>query len=151
VYADEEILYDNHSNAELWTYVNDDPILVSSDYDEILKFWNSLVFEQGYEGVVIKPELQTKSDKVPYLKVRNENYLHIVYGPDMKNEAKYSKLVRRKNITRKLRLSIEDWQRGWKMLAVPYNEVTEENTELINLYIAHVVTEEKSRELDPRL
>lgn len=151
VYGNEEILYDNHSNATLWEYVNDDPILVSSDYDEILNFWNSLVFEQGYEGIVIKPELQTQGDKSPYLKVRNEQYLTLCYGPDYKNSNKYAKLIRRKNITRKLRLSIEDWNRGWKILAVPYNELAEDNSELINLYISHVITEEKSKELDPRL
>lgn len=67
------------------------------------------------EGVVIKPEVM-KNNCVPYLKVRNASYLSIVYSYDYKFTHKYNKLMRQKNISMKLRTSINEYRLGNEML-----------------------------------
>ncbi len=46
------------------------------------KYFDSLIFNL-YEGIVIKPFIKNDSD-LPYLKVRNEDYLTLIYGYNYK-------------------------------------------------------------------
>ena len=47
------------------------------------------------EGVVIKPE--EERENAPYLKVRNPEYLSIIYGYDYRFPHKYAKLLKQKH------------------------------------------------------
>lgn len=76
-------------------------------------FFNMLTLELDYEGVVVKP-LVYKKGVAPYIKVRQENYLHLIYGHDYK--VHYEKKLRQKRIDRKLSLSISEFELGIRML-----------------------------------
>jgi predicted kinase len=78
-------------------------------------FFNDLTVEQGMEGVVVKPRFPAV-DVVPYMKVRNPEYLRLVYGYDYLSERRYSPLLRQKNITHKAKVSLKEWELGKQML-----------------------------------
>lgn len=150
VYSDgSERLYNGYNTLELWKHVTDDSILVTDSYEEADAFFQKLTKEELMEGVVLKPPVQIVDGNIPYIKVRNKEYLRMVYGPEYQSPLKYDKLVDRKNIGNKVRASIQEWARGWLMLQVPYFEVNEENKQLIQLYINHIT--EDYGPVDPRL
>lgn len=144
-----EKLYDNASNVEMAEMLIDDPYLVIStdnNRDAGIFLFN-LTANKGFEGVVVKPVNVSVENIAPYIKVRNEEYLTLVYGYDYLSSWHYDKLIKRKRINRKLRQSIEDWKRGWKMLSYPYNNLDQESYR--QLVAEHVFDEVKG--IDPRL
>jgi len=66
-------------------------------------YYKELTVDKHMEGVVIKPE-RWDGAVVPYMKVRNEQYLSIIYGYDYKFPHKYRKLMKQKSITKSLEL-----------------------------------------------
>ncbi len=92
------------------------------------------------EGIVIKPRVY-KDGCVPYMKVRNKQYLRLVYGYDYPD--RLERLCRQKNIRGKARVSIDEYKLGRIMFERP---------DLRNKAIyAMFGTIVKERELDPRL
>lgn len=156
IYEDREELFFDRSNEFVYREVNptgeicvvrfNDP-----DYLERAEAYYARVTED-MEGVVVKPNDQVYTEYLaPFLKVRNPQYLTIIYGYDYTAPAKYKKLMRQKRIDRKLRTSIQEFEIGKRMLEIPYHEISKENKEYLNL-VAHMVAEEKTeRDLDPRL
>jgi predicted kinase len=106
------------------------------------EFFEALTVDRKMEGVVIKP-LDGPEDVAPYMKVRNENYLTLVYGYDYKN--RYEALCRQKKVGGKLRVSIKEHDLAMAMLNVDNGPAM---TELIVKMISQL-NEEKA--LDPRL
>lgn len=149
IYADKEELRILESNNEKWCQINNHPHIFSSpsSYNEINDFYESLVFDKGYEGIVIKPEFYS-TEFAPAIKVRNPEYLRIVYGHDYTDKDKYVKLFNRKRINRKLRQSIIDFNNGLNMLSVPYNEINKENKFYVDSLVRSIGFKE---ETDPRL
>lgn len=105
-------------------------------------FYNRLTVEKHMEGVVVKP-CQLKSNVVPYMKVRNEEYLRLVYGYDYKE--RYIEHAQHKQIRGKLNLSLKEWQLGQEMLNADTEEIL---TEKVVKMLGQI---HKERELDPRL
>lgn len=120
------------------------------------EFWDSCV-EKNLEGVVVKPILEDpKLCKLkgiaPYLKVRNEEYLRLVYGYDyLENKQKYSKLAFSKNTKRKMEVSIAEFDLGLRMLEIPFKEVSTGNVKFKQLVAKVILEEENEKTLDPRL
>ena len=108
-------------------------------------FFNKLTVEGGMEGVVIKPILDPSLEGVvaPYMKVRNENYLTLVYGYNYKR--RYEALCNQKRVGGKLKVSIKEHELATKMLSADNGPAM---TELIVKMIAQL-NQEKT--LDPRL
>ena len=96
----------------------------------------------AHEGVVIKP-LVYKEGVAPYMKVRNEQYLHLIYGYDYKFD--YQKMVDKKRIGKKLKLSIDEFEIGMKMLE------SKSQFELLDLACQMKFYINNEHELDPRL
>ena len=69
------------------------------------------------EGVVLKPEV-IQANAAPYMKVRNKDYLSIIYGYDYGFPHKYKKLMKQKNINPKLRTSMNEYRLGNQMLSI---------------------------------
>lgn len=150
-----EELFWNSSNDFVFTTVSDDQcLMVSTDnigLDNARKWFDKIV-KVGYEGVVVKPLEKVYTPGIaPYIKVRNPNYLTIIYGYDYLIEPKFSQKIENKNIRNKLRMSIKEFEIGKRMLEIPYNEINENNTEYLNLFAQMVIEEKKEKELDPRL
>lgn len=86
-------------------------------FEKANEFFNVLTDKNQknpYEGMVVKP-LIYQNNVAPYIKVRNENYLHIIYGHDYLLQ--YEKMCKNKNVAKKLHLSIKQFEIGRKMLS----------------------------------
>ncbi len=154
IYTDgsEKIPDDNFTSYQT---VSTDPIcyvdLTADDYyKQAVDHWNALVGDGTIEGVVIKPR-HSLGDYAPFIKVRNHNYLHIVYGHDFTHPAKYQKLLKRKSIKRKMKTSIREFALGMEMLKVPYSEINPDNREYKTMVAKMIGLETTEKELDPRL
>lgn len=103
------------------------------------------------EGIVMKPNDINLTHVVPYMKVRNPDYLTIIYGYDYKTKFKFNKLYNKKSIHNKLRTSKKEWELGKELLAVPYNDINRKNEHLKYLYTSFIKEENYETKLDPRL
>jgi hypothetical protein len=150
----EEFFWD-YSNDVIFTMVSDDEYLVISTDNvglEKAKIWFWKIVKEDYEGVVIKPLEKIYTPKIaPYLKVRNPNYLTIIYGYDYLTENKFIEMVENKNIKKKVETSIKEFEIGKRMLEIPYNEINEKNVKYLDICTQMVIEEKKEKELDPRL
>lgn len=104
--------------AEIFRLVNNDPIFVAKldDHKSVKQaheFYNTLT--KDMEGVVLRAASDAVS--VPFMKVRNPEYLRIIYGPNFQEPCCYDHLTRRKNIKYKLKESEIEWRLGKQMLA----------------------------------
>lgn len=119
-----------------------------SDPDHLVKayeFFNALTYEQGFEGVVVKPD-KYNPGKAPYMKVRNKEYLRIVYGFDYDNADRLKALCRQKSIKGKSRLAVKEYELGMAMLTVGSDLTLKKK---IIAEMMGCMAEEKT--LDPRL
>jgi len=103
-------------------------------------FFKRLTVDQGMEGVVLKP---TEGEcEIPYMKVRSEEYLRLVYGYDWMDRR--DRLCWQKNISGKVRLSVKEHKLAQAMLmAAP--EAREE------FAVKMIGSMKEERGLDPRL
>lgn len=74
-----------------------------------------------FEGVVVKPKVFNK-DIINAIKVRNENYLHIIYGHDYKD--RYDPMCKSKNIRFKAELAKLHQDMGQQMLVEKNESMT---------------------------
>lgn len=94
------------------------------------------------EGIVIKPNVWNKNI-IPYMKVRNPEYLRLVYGYNYDQQLK--KFVTTKRITGKARTSCKEQNLNVRLMACVNDE------ERFNIY-AEILNEfEREKHLDPRL
>lgn len=121
------------------------------DWDVTLqKFYDLVTSEDDMEGIVIKPEYLSYN-LVPSIKVRNPKYLTIIYGHDYKTKNKFSSLIKQKRITGKLRASLREFQCGYKMLKIPHDEISLDNSAYVELLMNFIDTEKHEEHIDPRL
>lgn len=155
VYVDGSEQLPAWKTSEMYRFLSDDPFitLVLSDaesYELAEKYFYTLTVDNHMEGVVIKPELP-QPYTVPYMKVRNKEYMSIIYGYDYRFPHKYNKLIKQKNITQKLRTSFNEYRLGQHMLAIPFAEIAPEN-DGYQAAVANLLFEvAKEKEIDPRL
>ncbi|WP_127491526.1 metallophosphoesterase [Paenibacillus glycanilyticus] len=141
--------------SEMYRFLSDDEFLLldlTNEHaaEQAEQFFSKLTVEQKMEGVVIKPE--TNGDQVvPFIKVRNAEYLSIVYGYDYRFPHKYNKLMKQKNVSQKLRTSAAEYRIGQRMLAVPLAEISPDNEHYKNIAANLLFEVAKEKEIDPRL
>ena len=153
----EEISNNNILEKEMFRLLSDDQICVidlrkdiNDNYQIAKKFYDNLTQNRKMEGIVIKPNI-VNPDIAPMIKVRNENYLSIVYGPDYKSNTKYMRLIKQKNIKNKISMSIKEYNLGLEMLKVPYADINMTNTSYIETLVKFLYAERLERDIDPRL
>lgn len=142
--------------AQMFSMFNDDEILELDleDAECLAKaqaFFDKLTFSEvvdgeqkglGMEGIVLKPKFPAEG-VVPYMKVRNKQYLRLVYGYDYMD--KIQTLSSQKNISGKASLSLQEWEIGCKML-------TSQTPEELQQYVVKMLGQmKKEQALDPRL
>lgn len=138
-------------HASAFETVNDDRFLIlyrldehfDSAYETAKKFFDELTIERKMEGVVIKPMVE-EPGKLPYMKVRNEEYLTLIYGYDYQD--RYERLSAQKNVTGKARLAIKERDLGLRMLT---EEIGSDKWMESVVKLIFALKEEKT--LDPRL
>ena len=100
------------------------------------------------EGVVVKPYYNIEG-QAPYIKVRNVDYLRLVYGHDYTSIL--HKFIDKKSIKGKLKVSINEWQLGNTLLEIHSSKFDESNKEYVNTLIRLMFELKKEQGLDPRL
>ena len=151
-----EVLFFDQSNIDLFTLVSDDSYCVVDFEDEnwlqTAQLFNDMVtLNEELEGVVIKPEKVYTKHVAPSIKCRSPRYLTLTYGFDYQKSNKYTKLINKKHINRKLKASISEFEIGKKMLEIPYEEIVDGNQIFINTAAAMILDERTVQKLDPRL
>jgi hypothetical protein len=155
VYSDghEEISNDNHTYRQ----VNDDEMKVLHIASEaeiaekaalIYEWFDSLSGEME-EGIVIKPAQAFVKNIAPALKVRNNNYLTMIYGIHFQSELEHQ--IRKRSIRAKLSCSINDWAINYQLLQIPYREINPDNYYYKNLVLDRILEEAAESQLDPAL
>lgn len=146
-----EELFFNASNYEMFSSISRFKCLRTSDIEEAREYVRTYIEPMVLEGCVVKPDLVYTKGIAPYLKVRNPDYLTLVYGHDYLCSKKFEKLMRQKNISKKIAISIAEYELGMKMLLTQYNSISLENLDFLNLCIKMVLEQQKEVVLDPRL
>jgi len=151
-----EKLFFNESNEDIYKGINSDNYLVvdvnnQEDIELLKTFYDKTTLIDEMEGIMLKPLTVYVKGVAPSIKVRNPRYLTIVYGPDYQIESKFTKLIQRKRIKRKLEVSVKEWEIGKRILEIPYNLINKENEHFIQAYGEMVLEERNEKELDPRL
>lgn len=151
-----EKLYFDDSNIEIFKMISDDEYCVVDFNEESYisiaqEFYNKVAFNLEMEGIVVKPEKVYNANVAHALKVRNPNYLTLVYGYDYQKDSKYQLLINKKSVNRKLKASITEFEIGKRMLEIPYAEISHENAEFNNICVEMIIDEKKTAMLDPRL
>jgi uncharacterized protein involved in tolerance to divalent cations len=155
VYDDgsEQFVNDNLSYGE----VNDDEFLhldirteeaLEQEISRVYRWFDKLS-QNREEGIVIKPRQAFIRHLPPALKVRNNNYLTMIYGVDFQEQ--YDDYLKKRNIKRKLECSINDWMLNWEMLKIKYKDIHEENYLLKNLVFDRIMGENIEATLDIKL
>ncbi|MEK5161707.1 metallophosphoesterase [Paenibacillus sp. FSL R5-0527] len=155
VYEDGREQAPEWKTSEMYGFLSEDEALLLdlSDPDCLARaerYFAKLTLEQHMEGVVIKPEVWN-GKTVPYMKVRNPEYLSIIYGYDYKFPHKYRKLLKQKNVGQKLRASLSEYRLGMQMLGVPFAEVAPDHTAYKEIAANLLFEVAQEREIDPRL
>lgn len=114
-----------------------------------IQHWVNEINQNNEEGVMIKPRTTFLSGMPPAFKVRNNNYLTLVYGVDFQD--RLQEYIAKRNIKSKLKCSINDWAINQKMIKTPYQEIDEENYYFKNLILDRILGEEIEKQLDSRL
>lgn len=114
------------------------------------KFYKNVTTNAKMEGIIIKPD-QPIFNIAPCIKVRNSDYLTIIYGYDYTTKYKYSKLIKNKNIGKKINASISEFKIGHEMLQTKYNEISLDNNNYIKLLVDFLFVENNEKLIDPRL
>lgn len=149
----EEFVNDNLSYKD----VNDDEFLhlsITNEEEldkaiETVYIWFSALEQDNEEGIVIKPRQAFINGMPPAFKVRNNQYLTMIYGVNFQDQ--YDYYIYKRNIGRKLECSINDWMLNWELLKVRYNEINKENYFLKNLVFDRIMGEKAEAGLDKRL
>lgn len=128
------------------------------EYPAFVEFMDQ-VKETGLEGVVVKPAnyeyVKGLGCPAPYIKVRNPEYLRIIYGIDYMEPAIHASLIKGKNIAHKVQASVNQYLRGKELLKIPYAEIeasTADDSKLYNKLLGTVtVNNNEDGQLDSRL
>ena len=114
----------------------------------VYTFFEKLAAENE-EGIMIKPMENYIKGLPPCFKVRNNNYLTMIYGVNFHQD--FDHYLEKRKVGRKLEQSINGWEINQKMLQIPYRSLNEENYLMKLLVLKRINNEEIEKNLDPRL
>lgn len=133
-------------DAQLVLEIN--PTNYKTQYEVLKQWFDKKTISEGYEGIMLKPDI-ININSLPLLKVRNPDYLTIIYGYDYKLEHNYKTLVNKKTTSGKIVQSIKEFKLGMNLLLMNYSNLnTDEYKSRLESFIN---CELDGIELDPRL
>lgn len=121
---------------------------LDSGYSEAYDYFNNLVSNE-MEGIIIKPEVVWNKDLVPAFKIRNNNYLQMIYG--VRFQDGYDDFLKRRAVGKKMKCSINEWNISQAMLRIQYRDIGPKNQEYVDLIIKRILEEDFESKLDIRL
>jgi len=151
--GDEMILNDHRLGFEM---VSDDKCFYFEFDNETLEeniqrayvFFHSLVLDKT-EGIIIKPIGEWTPKVVPMLKVRNNDYLQMIYGVNFQRE--YNYYLSHRSVGNKMRASRNQWAIAQEILKIPMNQIGNSNQQYVELVRGRIYEEDFEKLLDPRL
>lgn len=155
VYEDATERIPSEPKSEIFSMISaDEHLVVDFDDPEYLHkanaFYQTLTTGRKMEGVVIKPEVE-KAGVASAIKVRNPEYLRIIYGYDYTFPHKYENLFTQKHIGKKLATSINEHELGKQMLSFPLSSIDVTNRDYQQVVANMLFETSKESEIDPRL
>lgn len=147
-FVNDNLSFQQINDDEFLHYTFADEADFEAKYTEI-RAWVDKMNANEEEGVVIKPRKAFLPAMPPAFKVRNNNYLTLIYGVDFQD--RLQEQINKRNIKGKLKCSINDWAINAKLLQTPYADIHEENYEFKNLVLDRILGEEIENQLDSRL
>ena len=124
-------------------------LVCSTDNMEAIQNYFNLLVSKNMEGVMIKP-IDADPSVAPYIKVRNTEYLRLIYGYNYTAPYMLEKLIQNKNTGKKRKVSIIEYKLGMEMLGLDMNAVDyNENYDRIAKKLLFQIEEENK--LDSRL
>ncbi|MGC5327291.1 AAA family ATPase [Brevibacillus sp. SYSU BS000544] len=155
VHEDDREEFPTQVTSEVFQLISEDEsIVVDFDdpdhYETANDFYLTLTTDRGMEGVVIKPE-EEKVGVAPAMKVRNPEYLRLIYGYDYTFPHKFKSLFSQKNIGQKLATSINEHKLGKQMLSFPLHSISDNNREYQQVVANMLFETNKESGIDPRL
>ena len=148
VFVNDNLSFQQINDDEFLHYTFADEADFEDKYPEI-RAWVDKMNTNEEEGVVIKPRKAFLPAMPPAFKVRNNDYLTLIYGVDFQD--RLQEQINKRNIKGKLKCSINDWAINAKLLQTPYADIHEENYEFKNLVLDRILGEEIENQLDSRL
>ena len=148
VFVNDNLSFQQINDDEFLHYTFTDEADFEAKYPEI-RAWVDKMNANEEEGVVIKPRKAFLPAMPPAFKVRNNDYLTLIYGVDFQD--RLQEQINKRNIKGKLKCSINDWAINAKLLQTPYADIHEENYEFKNLVLDRILGEEIENQLDSRL
>lgn len=151
--GDEEL---NDSNLEGFCRVSDDKCLII-DFQKMsfveaishaYNFYHELI-NKNAEGVVVKPDQVFIDGHPPAFKVRNNNYLTMIYGVNFEHDFDY--YFSRRKVGKKMKESINQWTIAQKMLEIPFSEINTDNEYYQKMIELRIEAEFREVHLDSRL
>lgn len=127
--------------------VNNDEILVVNKDTElrVVKEWYKRLVSRDLEGCVIKP-ITPQTNVSPAIKVRNNEYLRLIYGYNYTDRENYEEFVRSKQTGGKVKLAINEAKINDRLLDVELG--SDEHYRLLEKFTFKIHGE---LELDPKL
>ena len=148
VFVNDNLSFQQINDDEFLHYTFADEADFEAKYPEI-RAWVDKMNTNEEEGVVIKPRKAFLPAMPPAFKVRNNDYLTLIYGVDFQD--RLQEQINKRNIKGKLKCSINDWAINAKLLQTPYADIHEENYEFKNLVLDRILGEEIENQLESRL
>lgn len=145
---DNKNLIPNMSVIDIFKLVSlDEQLVLFLDDPEYLTkgnaYYNKLV-GQGMGGVILKPIVENINNVniAPYLKVKNVNHLGPIYGYNYTFPIKHNKLIKQKDIEKKIKASVIEYNLGQTMLQFNLDDINNENDDY-KLLIAEFLFEKE--------
>jgi len=147
-----EEIYNEEASVNYRRVSTDHHLVVSTDdLSAAMGFYDFITKDKKMEGIVIKPEIPINNSIVPYLKVRNTNYLTMVYGPTYQHPKRLNSLIKRKSVVDKQKLSSLQYRISREILNIPFKSLGPNNEYYCNLVATFLQSNEDESKLDPRL
>lgn len=147
------------SNIKGFTTVNKDEnayVILDfekNSFDENIQkaysFFEKSVLENNEEGIMIKPDEVFIEGLPPAFKVRNNEYLTMIYGINFKSD--YNYYIEKRNIYKKVIESTKQWHISQELLKIPLAEISQKNEKYCDLVKLRIESEYRCVNLDTRL
>lgn len=146
--VNDNLSYQDVNDDEYKTLQIDTTLDLLKQVQPIYDWYNKLCNDLD-EGIMIKPRTAFLRGVAPAFKVRNNNYLTLIYGVDLM--AQYESYLEKRNVKRKVECSINDWMQNWELLNMPYHKINKENYAFKNIVLDRILGEQIENSLDHRL
>lgn len=138
-----------NDDEDAYEILNFETHTFEGNIEKAYEFYKKNVFESNEEGIMIKPDQMFIEGLPPAFKVRNNNYLTMIYGINFQKDYQY--YLNKRNIYKKAIESQKQWHISQELLKIPLKEISQENEEYSKIVHLRIESEYRCVNLDQRL